>query len=217
MPAAMLHDFLADLIERGRVTVALAIESTPEQFADLESRIRRLDAESRLDLAFTPPALSIDAAVWALEFIENACRFLVYRELDEAIMTDRLAHDCPGQPSVDRAYSVDLLMRYLPDVSRMAKGVGESDPLVKHLQQAGARWPLSSVGMAGIACDTGELDLILKNACLRQLYVDRIIQRTDISLLGPAAVRDAVTSALGVHPSLAPEIARAIENAQEKV
>jgi hypothetical protein len=61
------------------------------------------------------------------------------------------------------------------------------------------------------------LDLIVGNACLRQLYVDRITQRTDISLLGPAAVRDAVTSALGVHPSLAPEIARAIENAQEKV
>jgi len=56
MLAPMLHDFLADLIERGRVTVALAIESTPEQFADLESRMPR----PPLSPTPTPPASAND-------------------------------------------------------------------------------------------------------------------------------------------------------------
>jgi hypothetical protein len=211
----MLHAFLHDLIENGRVTVPLAPEKALQPSVDLESLIRRLDDESRLELAFTPPELSIDAAVWALEFIENACRFLVYRELDETIIADRLRANCPVRRAVSRTYSVDLLLRYLPDVTRMAKGVGENDPLVKHLQQAAADWPLSSVGTAVIACDSEELELILADPSLCQLYVDRIIQRTDLSRLAPTAVRDAITAAFGVHASLGPEITRAIRNYQE--
>jgi hypothetical protein len=211
----MLHAFLHDLIESGRVTVPLAPEKAAERSVDLESLIRRLDDESQLELAFTPPELSMDAAVWALEYIENACRFLVYRELDETIIADRLRAGCPVLRSVNRTYSADLLLRYLPDVTRMAKGVGENDPLVKHLQQAAACWPLSSAGMAVVTCDSEELELILADPCLCQLYVDRIIQRTDLSRLGPAAVRDAIAAALGAHESLAPEITRAIRSYQE--
>jgi len=191
-------------------------ESCLETQADLEPLIKQFDAECRLDLALYPPPISITAAIWALKFIENACRFLVYRELDEHLIADRLGPACPVPVSPACIYSVDLLMRYLPDVTRMAKGVGEDDPLVKHLQRAAARWPLSSVGMCGVICECDSVEPILSDPSLCQLYADRIVERRDISRLAPVAVQDAILIALGDHSSLASEISNAVEKYQER-
>jgi hypothetical protein len=73
------------------------------------------------------------------------------------------------------------------------------------------------VGIAGVTCDCAEVETILADAALRQQYVDRIIQRCDVSRLDSPVVRDCIRTAIGAYPSLAPEIAKAIEKFQEQI
>jgi hypothetical protein len=57
--------------------------------------------------------------------------------------------------------------------------------------------------------DLGELDVaaFIGHPSLRQLYVDRIIERGDVSRVEHPAVREAVWAAPGNYPELAPKFA----------
>ncbi len=230
--------FLHDLVKTGRVVVPLAPSDEAAVPAELEAAIRELDAAERLELPHTPPRLSIATAAWALSFIEKACRFLVYREFDAETIaaatsvagpavlpssvgtatfgSEALEASCPAASPAERAYSADLFLRYLPDITRLARGVGERDPLVDQLQRMAEHWPLSSVGMSGVTCAPDDLDPILSNPSLCRLYVDRIIERSDTTRLQPPTVREAVRVALGAYPSLAPAISEAMKGIEEQ-
>jgi len=124
----------------------------------------------------------------------------------------RLGIACPRPPDPVTCYSVDLLLRYLPDVAAMAHGIAEDDPLVESLRELGRQWPLSSVGMPELG--TVDPGAFVDDPSLRALYVDRILERRDTSRLDHPAVRAAVQAALGLHHELAPEIISALETSE---
>ena len=97
---------------------------------------------------------------------------------------------------------MDLFFRHLPDLLAWAQRVAANDPLVAALRRLAEEWPLSSVGIANIA--PGSIDPFIAHAGLRRLYADRIIARRDSSRLADARTAEAVRSALGAHPELAP-------------
>jgi hypothetical protein len=200
--------FLHELIEQGRVTVAL----TPEQAVgeELVLAISHVDRKERLALAGDTPALLHDVAIWSLGMIENACRFLAYREFEGEDIAAVMNINCPDSASPEACYSADLFLRYLPDVIKLARGMGQADPLVKHLVTLAAQWPLSSVGVAGLSCEAKEVEAFIGHPSLRQLYLDRIAASGDVSRLGVAAVRRDMRAAIGNYPQLAPRMAEAL-------
>jgi hypothetical protein len=208
--------FLHDLVTYGRVVVSPTPESTSVPSPELENAIRELDQVARLELGHTPPALHLPTALWALGIIENACRFLVYRQYEPQVISEVLHAPAPDVPGASGIYSADLLLRHLPEIERMARGIGESDPLVEVLRRLGQRWPLSSVGMPDVACEAADLVPIFSDPCLCQLYIDRIIERADLARLDSPRVRDAVCTALGAYPSLAPDVSDAIKRLEER-
>jgi hypothetical protein len=189
--------FVQSLLETGRVKVP-PDETLP---ADLDEAVALLDASARPELAHDPPPLSRQAAAWALTVLYRACRALVFREIDAKTVAQHLSRPCPLPPSPSVCYSADLSLRYLPDVLALARGIAPDDPLVAGLLALARAWPLSSVGVA----DPGDIDPspFLADPSLLQLYVDRIIERSDASRLGHALVREATRAALGAIPSLA--------------
>jgi hypothetical protein len=206
--------FLHDLIERGHVRVPLAAEAA-DSADDVVAAIRSLDADARTNLAGEAPPLSPAAAMWALGIIESACRFLVYREFDADDIAADLSKPCPDSASPSVHYSVDLFFRYLPDVIRLARGAGQSDPLIDQLIAIARQWPLSSIGVSGVEIEERTLRSILTHPSLRQLYADRIIEQRDVGRLGSTTARDAVRASLGAYTQLAPEIAKALQDSQE--
>ncbi len=85
----------------------------------------------------------------------------------------------------------------LPDLSNLARAVSKQDPLLGLLVELGARWPLSSVGMTGIP--SVDEQAFMDDGALRQLYVDRILEREDSTRLRSPEVRRATRESLGAH------------------
>jgi hypothetical protein len=193
--------FVTNLLETGRVKVPPGDEALDE----LDQAAAELDRAARTDAACEPPELDTPAASWALQIVYRACQALVFREINAETVRQTLAAPCPLPPSPAVHYSTDLSLRYLPDLLALARGIAPDDPLVAGLTALARAWPLSSVGVAG----AGEVDPspLIDHPSLRQLYIDRIIERGDASRLAHPAVRAAIREALGAYPSLAPKLA----------
>jgi hypothetical protein len=197
--------FVDALLESGRVRVP----SSRAAPADLEAAVAALDHEVRPELAFEAPALDAAVAGWALTILYRGCQSLVYRDIDADAVRDALSQPCPAAgPSPSVCYSADLAFRYLPDLLTLARGVAADDPLVTGLTELARRWPLSSVGVKGL--DGLDVSPVLGDPALLQLYVDRIIERADRSRLTDPRVNEAVRTALGGYPELAPPISAAL-------
>ncbi len=202
-----LRAFLSQLTEGGRIKVAR--EGFAEEPHDAEAALRELEATVRPEMPHEPPALDVDVARWATVVLYDACALFVFRDYDVDVVHARLRAPCPRAPDPTACYSADLLLRHLPDVAQLARGIDEDDPLVESLRELGRQWPLSSVGMP----ELGRVDpsAFMTNASLRTLYVDRILERRDTSRLDHPEVRAAVQAAVGLHDELAPEIISALE------
>ncbi|HET6883545.1 MAG TPA: hypothetical protein VFI31_25560 [Pirellulales bacterium] len=210
-----LRSFLTSLIETGRAQVErpdAPLETLPGEANDLLAGLDRL---ARDQLAYTAPEFSLEVVRWAAELMYRGCQCLVYRELDESAVAAAFDLACPQPMSLSTVYSGDLVLRYLPELATMARAVAERDVLVLHLNRLGAAWPLSSVGIPQIAAnqlDPKAVEIIMGDACLRQLYVDRIIARRDATRLEHFAVQAAVLEAIGLYDELWPEAGRVVDS-----
>ena len=120
-----------------------------------------------------------------------------------------LSQPCPGPIDPATIYSVDLTLRWLPDLLTLARAAATRDVLVDELLRLAREWPLSSVGIKDLP--GSEPGAIVEHPSLLQLYVDRIIARRDKSRLGHPAVDRGVRTALGMFPELCPELAEVLE------
>lgn len=209
-----LSSALQDLLEEGRVRLSAADAFSAEDLHRAEDVLRTFERGYRRDMPCTPPAFSMPAVLWAAEMFYRACQCLAFREIDAAEMIDMLSHQLSGETGAAAHYSVDLTFRLLPDLFQRTKAAARDDPLLQQLQSWANAWPLSSVGINGV--ESGSLEPILDNACLRLLYVDRIIARKDIGRLSDSRVRDAVLEAVGLHEELAPQVIAAAKELAQK-
>ena len=199
--------FLSDLLETGRVRVPAPAELREEELRAGDEVLRAFEAAYRLELPGTPPAFDPAAARWAALRFFRACQFAAFRDVPAEAVAEALSGGGP-EPLPSAHYSVDLVLRLLPDLVRFARSAAEKDPLVEHLLRLGREWPLSSVGLAEVG-PVG-LGAVADHPALLALYVDRVIATRDVSRLADARVRDGVRRALGLHTELAPQLAAAL-------
>ncbi|RTQ48802.1 hypothetical protein EJV47_14445 [Hymenobacter gummosus] len=193
-----LTQFLDELLSHGAVAVA----RRPDTFepVDLEAATVLLTdyhADDALHLPHQAPAFEPAAALWAAEYLYFTVQLTLVRELDAAVVAERLP-DYPGELTPAALYSADLLLRYLPNLLSLARGLAPDDVLVARLQRLAGRWPLSFVGHPGPAEEAAEAQ-VLAHPALRQEYVDRIIQAQDQARAARPALRPLVHAALGSH------------------
>ncbi|MDB5357370.1 MAG: hypothetical protein JWN24_3823 [Phycisphaerales bacterium] len=202
--------FVRSLLEEGRVRVG----PSPEPPGGIDAAVLELDRASRPQMAFEPPGLVFPAAQWGLVMLYRGCQALVYRDIEPGAVRECLSAPCPAAGSPGVCYSVDLALRFLPDLINLARGIAQEDPLVEGLMALAKSWPLSSVGVP----DLGDLDpgVFIDDRSLRQLYVDRVIGRADLSRLDDLQTRTAVREALGAFPELAPRVAAALHEMSPK-
>ncbi|MBI2192953.1 MAG: hypothetical protein HYU36_13315 [Planctomycetes bacterium] len=190
------------------MSVSRAVESVREDSAEIHKRLEDMDLWAREEMAFSPPELSLPAAQWAATTLYKACQLLVYRDLDAEAVRQAFSQPCPEAPGPRTAYSVDMTFRYLPDLITLARAAAEKDSLVAELLALARNWPLSSVGVKNLG--DIEVSALLDDSSLRQLYVDRILERRDTSRLADPRVRAAIQEALGAFPDLSPEMVKAL-------
>jgi hypothetical protein len=212
-----LSAFVHSLTDSGRVVVD---PFEPVIVADEQASVAELlcawDTLVRQEFPGPAPPLAIGAASWAAEQFYRVCQFAVYRDLDAQIIAATLATPCPETLSAASVYSVDLVFRFLPDLQRLVKARAAADPLVDSLNRCAEQWPLSSVGIRDIEqFDAAVLDVVREHPGLWRLYIDRVIERRDLSRLADHRVQLAVAGALGLHEELSPVLAAAMKKRGE--
>jgi hypothetical protein len=192
-----LADFLRDLLERGKVTVAGQIGSFgDDDLRAAETLLRHYYEEDVLEMPGTAPAFLPEAALWGARYFYHAVQLAVLRDLGEEVVRGYL-QDYPGPRTPEAVYAVDLTLRYLPDLLRLARGLAPGDMLVAALQRTALDWPFSSVG-SGVAGEVAP-GVIMAHPSLRTAYVDRIIREKDANRLAGPGVPEHVRAALGPH------------------
>lgn len=205
----MVHDgglggFIHALATDGRVCVPLGDATGDEAEARSDAVLATVAAAAANEAPGTAPALDRVAARWAFALLRDGCRLLVYRHLGVDAVAALGAVACPSQPSAVTSWSVDLALRHAPTLCRLVDAAAPDDPLARRLRALLAEWPLSSVGVAGVP--VGDLDPVLGDACLLQVYVDRVIAAGDRARLEDPRVAMAVRAAVGAHPELCPAL-----------
>jgi MoxR-vWA-beta-propeller ternary system domain bpX4 len=196
--------FLSDLFETGRVSVFIDLPVEPEE--DVDEVLVNAEKVAAGNLAGTSPDFDLTSARWAAKFFYGACHFLVCRDVNPETIEAFFKEPCPGPHSPQTNYSVDLVFRYLPDLVGMTRAIASGDPLLQQLLKLAQEWPLSSVGISGI--EAVVITAFIEHSGLRQLYVDRIIARADVSRLGDPQIDVGVREALGDYPELSESIAK---------
>ena len=196
--------FLNALFADGVLTLAAEQPEIDQQ--KTETLLVSAEQIWRMQMPLDPPKFDVVPALKAARVLESACRAIVHREIGIE-QTEQFINECglSCSDNPDQHYSVDLVLRFLPQVSERASRISDTDPLLEILKTIGTDWPLSSVGMPGLAITT--LPIGIQHPSLWRLYVDRVISRKDKSRLNIASVSDAVAAAIGPFSSLAPELA----------
>lgn len=210
MTESALVSFWVSLWEHGNLRFPPYAPWDLNELVAIEEPIRDSELRFRRSLPGTPPHLDMAAAIWGAQQIFRTCQFIVYRELEPQLMQHEFCVPCPGDNHPEVHYSVDLSLRFLPEVVRQARAVSQDDPLHTYLQKLSSDWPLSAVGLPRI--DNRErCDGFTSDPCLLQLYVDRAIERRDTTVLSDQRVREAVERALGTYGELCPEMHSALQ------
>ena len=191
----LLSEFIQTLWQQGKVTVAG--ELLPFSKEDVEKSIEYLQQyyeHDVLEKSGKAPAFDATVALWAASYLYRAVQLALLRDAGEATVNELLT---PYEDAIvpETIFSVDLCFRYLPDLLGLAKGLAPDDVLVLRLQQTATQWPLSSVGMP-VDMESG-IDVILSNDCLRQTYIDRIIETRDIKRSKNELVNEHIRESLG--------------------
>jgi hypothetical protein len=196
--------FLADLFETGRVTVALRLDETSDD--SLDAVLRPAESVVRLNLAGEAPEFLLPAARWAARIFYGSCHFLVCRDVEPKVIAAFFEQPNPTPSSPAAHYSADLVFQYLPDLIAMARGVALDDPLLEHLLSLARAWPLSSVSVPD--CGQVEIGGFIEHPALRQLYIDRIVARTDLARLADPRATQAARETLGAFPELCEPVSK---------
>ena len=183
-----------------------ATETDREEWRDATEILRALEAAWRQTLPAGIPPLSLPAARWGARALYAACRFAVspiWPVDEEEHPSLRGAIDralTAGEPSASDpsiAYSADVVLRFLPDLTEIVDGLGDRGPLVDRLTALGARWPLSGASAESTA---SELSSFYSCLALRTVHLDRVAERG--STPRDPRVADDLRRALGLYPEL---------------
>ena len=200
--------FLHSVFDHGRVSVkAPGVSEGDEEIAAAEKVLKAFEAEWRLDFPGAAPEWNHNAALYGARLLYRGARGVVFRKIDEGAL--RAGFDIPLPNDLGGSsthYCVDLALRFLPDLTQLAKAASANDPLVEILNSLAHNWPLSSVGMVGVK--PRSIESITGHPGLLRLYVDRILATGDISRLNNERVADAVRRAVGAHEELSSSISK---------
>jgi hypothetical protein len=139
---AAFHDFLVQLLERGRIAFRSA--QAPHDRPTERDIAVLAEAFETLALSVAGPRIEFDprVACAAAELVRQSSWALINHGDRLADLKRRLG--MPGSPVTPSHHlSADLMLRYVPQILKRARGLDAFDPLVGLLARVLRRWPLS--------------------------------------------------------------------------
>ena len=182
---------------KGKVSVKGQIDPFDGNDTDQAKQLlKKYYEEDRIEMPYTAPEYSEEAALWAAEYLYKAVQLTVLRDAGEEVIKEHLK-SYTGHTNPSAIFSADLLLRYLPQLFELAKGLAPDDILVQELRNTALQWPFSSIGieLEQPAAD----EIILENLSLRYAYIDRIIGAKDKQRIKNPLVTNYIHEVTGEH------------------
>jgi len=156
------------------------------------------EAEST-DYPHVIPVFDDDAALWAAKTVYIAAQLILYREDEPANLTELLP-DFEGEFNPASVLSIDLCLRFLPQMLAQLKLIDQEDKLIAILEEQLYLWHYSGVAY-NLELNKLNMSAISSDPCLHQMYVNRIITNQHSALAQHPINRDLVLANLGMYKS----------------
>ncbi len=142
------------------------------------------------------PEFNPEAALWAAETIYKAAQLLLYRENKETDL-EILLPDYKAVQTSSTVLSVDLCLRFLPDILTQLKVIDSEDAMIGILERKIAYWHYSGIPYT-LTSDQLDFETMFAERALKHLYINRIItyKKMDLAMLN--SCRDEVAGHLGI-------------------
>jgi hypothetical protein len=151
-----------------------------------------------INFPFSPPEFNGAAALWGAKTVYTAAQILLYREHSEEELIG-LFPEFSEQITPDAILSVDLCLRFLPQILNDTKNIDANDKLIPILEKILKTWHFSGIGISAPNNDL-DFELIFSNECLTQLYLDRVIESKDLERAKQPNLKEKIRAILGNYP-----------------
>lgn len=147
-----------------------------------------------LDYPHQAPAFDEAAALWGAKTIYLAAQLLLYRNTE---IEDLPALFPPLELTNPSAVlSVDLCLRFLPELIKELSVIDVEDPLIPLLVKLLETWHYSGINYE-LDVETLNFEKLKTDACLQQLYCDRVVHYKKLKLAQHPSVKPMILANLG--------------------
>jgi MoxR-vWA-beta-propeller ternary system domain bpX4 len=150
-----------------------------------------------INYPFCAPQYNDGAALWGAKFVYTVSQLILYRKNKTEELTQILPQ-YDGEINASSILSADLCLRFLPQLLQDTKYIDPDDVLISLVENVLSHWPFSSIGYK-MDMEKVDLAIILENACLQQMYVDRVISKKDLYTASLPVVNEKIKETLGIY------------------
>ena len=142
------------------------------------------------------PAFETEAALWAAQTIYTAAQLLLYRENKETDL-EQLLPDYNITRTASAVLSVDLCLRFLPDILVQLKMIDSEDSIIEILERKLIYWHYSGINYT-LPLQLLDFNSMFIEHALKSIYINRIITYKKLDLANQDACKDTVAAHLGL-------------------
>lgn len=150
-----------------------------------------------LTLPIEAPQFSAKAALWAAKIVYYASLLLLHRK-DTKKELEVLFPNFDGPQNVSTILSVDLTLRYLPQIYMELESIDHQDPLVGIIKTLLEIWQYSSI-RSNFKVDEINTSPYLKSPVLKQLFLDRIVNKKALNWAQDETINPILVQYLGFY------------------
>ncbi|KYP15341.1 hypothetical protein [Flavihumibacter sp. CACIAM 22H1] len=137
------------------------------------------------------------AALWAARYLYTTAQLLLYRTYSVEQLPMLLA-GFKDDLTPEAILSADLCLRFLPDLFDLANKLDYSDPIQSCIVSTLSIWQYSGIKIAD-ATLTPKLEIIFSNPCLKQLYLNRILETDNPYLKKHPVIQQELSAIAGIY------------------
>jgi hypothetical protein len=197
MKRAYFFDMIRHLRENEGILLFGNVLLIPaEEEAQCSEYLREAYLSESLGYPRTPPSYNADAGMWAAKTVYTAAQLILYRE-EKAEKLAGFFAEYSGKLDVSAILSADLCLRFVPNMLTQLKLIDPEDPLNGILENLLYQWHYSGV-LSPLDVSRLDFSVYEKDACLLQMYVNRVTGYKKVKLAALPALREHVAADLGI-------------------
>lgn len=198
----MSSTYFVDLLQTIREEESAILYNKLPEISDSEKQeaiayLRKTYHEECIGYPNGYPPFDSKAALWGAQILYIACQLVLFRKQNfEDIVA--LLNDFSSPKTPSTILSVDLMLRFLPSIIEILQSLAPDDPLIEVLTQLLEKWHYSGIAFP-LNSEKLSFDIELHDPCVRQLYLDRVVEKSRTDLFENPVLNPYLRANYGIH------------------